>query len=384
MTTKGRQAAVVGVGYSDLFRHGDPDPRRLAVQASRAALDDAGLGAADIDGMFHFRFDGDISVHQIQTELGIPDLAVYSDTMVFGPSGLASVMEAAMAVESGACEVAMAIRCITRKTGHVGALSTDDAPAPGTYQYLAPFGWGNVITGMALRKQRRMAEFGGGGEEYALVALNARKWASQNERAVLREEITSEQYWSARPVADPLLVLDCDYPVNGAVVTIITTAERAADLRQRPVYIDSYTYASGRNPDAPWAFGEDFLYTSTRACADRLWSRTSLTREDVDVAQIYDGFTHITVSWIEALGFCGIGEFASWADGGKTIGPGGALPMNTSGGHLAEGRVHGIQFVTEAVLQLRGECGVRQVQDANVSVVTNAFGSQTGAMLLRT
>ena len=278
----------------------------------------------------------------------------------------------------------MAVRCITRKTGHVGALSMDEAPATGNYQYLAPFGWGNVITGMALRKQRRIAEIGGRGEEYGLVAINSRRWASKNERAVLRDEITMDDYFNARVVADPLSIYDCDYPVNGAVVCIVTTEERAKDLRQKPVLIDSYTYASGRNPDAPWAFGENFLHTSTIPCADRLWSRTDLTKNDVDTAQIYDGFTHVTIAWIEALGFCGIGEFSEWADGGRTIGPGGALPMNTSGGHLAEGRVHGIQFATEAVLQLRGQCGERQVPDAEVAVVTNAFGSQTGAMLLRT
>jgi acetyl-CoA acetyltransferase len=148
------------------------------------------------------------------------------------------------------------------------------------------------------------------------------------------------------------------------------------------VLIDAYSYGTGGNPDAAWAFGDDFLATSTQGCADRLWARSDFTADDIDVAQIYDGFTHITVSWIESLGFCGRGDFADWADNGTTIGPGGSLPMNTSGGHLAEGRVHGLQFLTEGVLQLRGQCGTRQVPGASTAVVTNAFGSQTGAMVI--
>jgi acetyl-CoA acetyltransferase len=178
------------------------------------------------------------------------------------------------------------------------------------------------------------------------------------------------------------LLFDCDYPVNGACAAIITTAERAADLRRKPVLVDAMAYASGAHPDVAWAFSDDFLFGSTRACAERLWSRASVTAADIDVAQIYDGFTHITISWIEALGFCGIGEYSGWVDGGRRIGPGGDLPMNTSGGHLAEGRVHGLQFLNEAVLQLRGECGRRQVPDARTAVVTNAHGPQSGAMIL--
>jgi acetyl-CoA acetyltransferase len=116
-------------------------------------------------------------------------------------------------------------------------------------------------------------------------------------------------------------------------------------------------------------------------CA-RLWSRSAFTAADVDVAQLYDGFTHVTISWIEALGFCEIGEFGDWVDGGRRIGPAGELPVNTGGGHLAEGRVHCLQLLTEAVLQLRGKAGERQVPNASVAVVTNAFGAQNAGMIV--
>jgi acetyl-CoA acetyltransferase len=189
-----------------------------------------------------------------------------------------------------------------------------------------------------------------------------------------------DDYLDARPVADPLLLLDCDYPVNGACAAIITTRERAADLRQAPVTIDSLAYGTGMQPD--WVHGEDFLFGGTRQCAERLWSRASLGPADVDVAELYDGFTHITISWIEALGLCGVGEFHDWVDDGQRIGPGGDLPVNTHGGQLAEGRLHGLAFLTEAVAQLRGQCATRQVPDARVAVVANAHGPQCGAMVL--
>jgi len=110
--------------------------------------------------------------------------------------------------------------------------------------------------------------------------------------------------------------------------------------------------------------------------------RSSVTPADVKVAELYDGFTHITISWVEALGLCGIGEFGDWVDGGRTISPDGRLPLNTNGGQLAEGRLHGLSFLNEAVLQLRGECGERQVDGADVAVVANAHGPQCGALVL--
>jgi acetyl-CoA acetyltransferase len=239
---------------------------------------------------------------------------------------------------------------------------------------------GGIIHTMGMRKQRRLSELGGAAEDYGHVALNARAWAAHNERAVLREPITMDDYLASRAVADPLLLLDCDYPVNGAVAAIITTAERAADLAQPVVTIDALAYGTGANPD--WVYAEDFLFGGTRECAQRLWSTASVAPGDVNVAELYDGFTHITISWIEALGFCGIGEFGDWVDGGKRIGLGGDLPLNTHGGQLTEGRLHGLAFLTEAVLQLRGSCGDRQVNDAGVAVVANAHGPQCGAMLL--
>ncbi len=199
----------------------------------------------------------------------------------------------------------------------------------------------------------------------------------------MRDELTMDDYLSSRMVADPLRVLDCDYPVNGAVATLITTAERAADLRQRPVLVDAMAYATGRGAD--WIFDTDFLYGGARrlrrtGCGDdprsprpmSTWLRSTTASP------------RSTVAWIEALGACGRGEFGDWVGDGSRLGPGGDFPLNTAGGQLAEGRLHGIGFLNEAVLQLRGQCEDRQVPDARVAVVTSGVYPQCGAMVLTT
>jgi acetyl-CoA acetyltransferase len=216
--------------------------------------------------------------------------------------------------------------------------------------------------------------------DFGYVAVNAREWSSKNPRAALRDRITLDDYLASRMIVSPLRLLDCDYPVNGAAATVITTAERARDLRQPPVIVDAMSYGTGARPD--WLFTDDFLRGGATECADRLWSRSSVGRDDVDVAQIYDGFTNVTVSWLEALGFCAPGEFGDWVDGGNRIGPGGRLPLNTSGDQLAEGRLHAISLLNEAVLQLRRSCGDRQVPGAEVAVVACGLYQQCGAMVL--
>jgi acetyl-CoA acetyltransferase len=292
-------------------------------------------------------------------------------------------MDASMAIASGACETALVYRTITRSAGHTGALREGPSTAAGALQFTAPYGYGGgIILAMAMKKRRRLVELGGSPEDYGHIALNARRWAAHNPRAVFRDPITMDDYLGSRMIADPLVLFDCDYPVNASCAAILTTAERARDLPRPAVLVDALAYGTGARPD--WLYADDFLFGGTVPCGTELWRRSSVTPGDVDVAELYDGFTHITISWIEALGLCGLGEFHDWVDGGRTIGPGGALPLNTYGGQLAAGRMHGLAFLLEAVLQLRGEGEDRQVPAAEVAVVANAHGPQCGAMVLTT
>jgi acetyl-CoA acetyltransferase len=382
MGSLARPVAITGVGYSELSRKGDPNPNSLALAAAKGALSDAGLQATDVDGIFEYKFGPESPGAQDMARLlGIPDLAAFADIMPSNPSGLAGALAGVMAVASGACETVLVFRCLTRAAGHQGGVASGPETVSGRDQFLTPYGYlGGILVLLALKKRRWMAEYGRPEEDFGRIAINARRWSALNPRAMLRDELTMDDYLSSRMVAEPLRVLDCDYPVNGAVATVITTAERAADLRQPSVLVDAMTYATGRGAD--WMFDTDFLYGAAVDCANRLWQRSSLTLADVDVAQLYDGFTPVTVAWIEALGACGRGEFGDWVGDGSRLGPGGDFPLNTAGGQLAEGRLHGIGFLNEAVLQLRGQCADRQVPGAQVAVVTSGVYPQCAAMVL--
>lgn len=382
-----RTSAVVGVGQSSVTRGPSPHVNQLALDACRNAVEDSGLRPADIDAVFEYQFGWDSPDCQyIQQALGIPDMAAYADLGAMGPSGLAGALAAAMAIVSGGCETALVFRAISEAAGNTGSARTGGGGAAATamvesFQFTMPYGYFPIISAIGMMMRRRLDELGGSIEDYGHIAINARRWAAMNETAVLRETITMNDYLASRVLADPLRLFDCDYPVSGATAVVMTTAERARDLAKRPVLVDAFAAATGPTPD--WLQAEDFLFGGTRRCGERLWARSSLTPRDVDVAELYDGFTHITLSWLEALGFCGIGEASGFIDGGKTIGPGGTLPLNTHGGQLAAGRLHGLGLLAEAVQQLRGECGERQVPDAKVAVVSNGHGPQCGAMVLR-
>jgi len=373
-----RKAAIVGIGYSTIHRELGVATKPLNATACLEALADAGLRPNDIDAIFEYPATGTEMATEVQRMLGIDNLKVYADIFGSGPSGLAGALAAVMAIESGACETALVFRSVNREWGQQSG-KVEFPPASGGAQFQQPYGdLGGIIPAMGLKKQRRIAELGGSDEDYGHIAVNARRWAAMNPRAVLTSQLSMDDYLNSRLVAEPLRLLDCDYPVTGACATIITTAERAADLARTPVHVDAIAHGTGSRPG--WTFTDDFIFGGTRPCSDLLWENSSFTPQDVDVAELYDGFTHITISWIEALGLCGIGEFGEWVDGGKRIGPGGATPLNTNGGQLAEGRLHGLSFLNEAVLQLRGEAGERQVPDAKFAVVANAHGAQAGAM----
>jgi acetyl-CoA acetyltransferase len=175
-------------------------------------------------------------------------------------------------------------------------------------------------------------------------------------------------------------MLDCDYPCDAGSVVIFTTEERARDCAKRPILVEACTLSATRN--FTMSLLEDFATTSPAHCGEKLWSRTDLRPEDVDTAQLYDGFSVITFQWLEALGLCPMGEAGAFVEEGHTR-LGGSLPVNTDGGACNVGRRHGANFCIESVHQLRGESGVRQVPDAEVAVWANATGCFSGSMLLK-
>jgi len=357
------------------------------LEACHAALSDAGLSPDNIEGITQYTHTSSSTeapiTAEVQRALGIPNLSFFADISQTGPSGLGPVMTAAMAVASGVCDTVLAYRTLPQFEGTTGHLGSSDGTVAGASQYTAVYGHSpGILANYALKKRRRMHEFGTSADEYGIVAINARRWAAHNPRALLRDPLTMDDYRGARTIIDPLVLFDCDYPVNASCALILASAERAHDLRHRPVFVDALAWGSGAGAD--FVFSDDLLYGGSIAASQRLWQKSRFTPQDINLLGLYDGFTHLPISWIEALGFCGFGEFHDWVDGGRRIGPGGELPLNTSGGMLAEGRIQGIGLAAEAVLQLRGDCGVRQIDAPRVAVVAGGGSNDSGVMSLFT
>ncbi|HEU4429350.1 MAG TPA: thiolase family protein, partial [Myxococcota bacterium] len=252
--------------------------------------------------------------------------------------------------------------------------------AAGDRQFLLPFGAGNPPQWAGLLTNRHMLQYGTTEEHFGRHVITQREHAALNEDAFFREPLTMEQYLASRFVSKPVRILDCDYPCDSGSAVIFTTEERARDLRKPLVVVEASALSATR--DLHFEILEDMAETSPKHCARQLWSRTDSSPRDVSTAHLYDGFSVITFQWLEALGFCEPGGAGPFVAAGNTR-LGGKLPVNTDGGACNVGRRHGANFCIEAVRQLRGECGARQVKDARVSVFTNSFGPFCGAVLLR-
>jgi acetyl-CoA acetyltransferase len=248
-------------------------------------------------------------------------------------------------------------------------------------QWNLPFGAPSAAHWIGMNANQYLHRYGASREIFGHVAINSRSNAALNPRAIYREPMTMEDYLSARPITSPFGLLDCDVPCDGSIAVVVSAAESAPDLAKPPVRIEAVgtqvleriSWDQGTLTHEPQVLGQ----------SAHLWTRTSLTPSDVDVALLYDGFTFNAISWLEGLGFCGLGETKDWIDGGRRIALDGELPLNPHGGQLSEGRTHGFGVIYEAIKQLRHEAGDRQVPNARTAVVSTGGGTPSGVMLLR-
>ena len=375
----GNRVAIVGVGYSTIGRRTGLTTQQLAAQCVQAALDDAGMTVADIDGYSTMGGDamGDAWM------LGITPLN-YFFAATMGPAFTYPAIHAITAVASGTAHTVVATRIIQQQPSSAAMSSGAAPPRPpigGDAQFTAPFGMLSPTQNIAgFLTRRHMLQFGTTEEQFGAHVVSQREWASMNDDAFFRDRLTVEDYLNSRYISKPVRLLDCDYPCDSGSAIIFTTEERARDWRKPPVFIESHALTSVQD-------SFDLLHDQAQSgvwhAAREIWSHTDLTPADVDCAQLYDGFTIITFQWLEALGFCGAGEAGPFIEAGNTR-PGGALPVNTDGGACNVGRRHGANFCIEGVRQLRGESGPRQVPDAKVTVWTNGVGPFCGAVLMRT
>jgi acetyl-CoA acetyltransferase len=372
-----RRVAIAGVGYSDVGRNTGLSERHHAAQAAVRALDDAGLVATDIDGATTWGGDA----VDFAWMLGFDRLQWMLNVTV-SPAFITPAYHAALAVAQGHAETVMAFRIMMQQPP-ASTLAAGGAmlgePNMSDAQFRWPFGNFSPTQWAGLLMTRYMHETGATEEHFATFAEVQREWARMNPDALQTGPLSAADYLALPYVTKPLRLLDCDYPCDSGSAVIFTTEERARDLAQPVVLVE--TAALSAIHDMNFELLPDMVRTSPAHCGELLWGRTDITPADVDTAHLYDGFSIITLQWLEGLGLCGPGEAADFVKEGNTR-PGGKLPTNTDGGAINVGRRHGANFCIEAVHQLRGDAGARQVAGAEVSVWANAVGMFGGAMLL--
>lgn len=383
-----RRAIISGIGQSAIGRRLFRDDLDLTCEAALTAIADAGLRPDDIDGIAAYPgpiqggpgFAGP-SIYEVQDALGI-DLQWHASGLE-GPAQIAPIIHAALAVAAGLCRHALVYRTVTESsaaadTGRRG-IGAGSAEISGFTAFLIPFGAMSAANWLALYARRHMHEFGTRREHLGAIALTGRRHAALNPQAIYREPLTMEAYLSARMISDPFGLYDCDVPVDGSTVVIVSSVDAARDLPHPAVRFNAIGTAIRARP--LWDQWEDLTTMAARDAAAHMWSRTDLQPKDVDTAQLYDGFSFLTLAWLEALSFCKRGESGPFVENDR-IALGGELPLNTWGGQLSGGRLHGFGFVAEAVRQLRGECAERQVRPCEVAVVAVGGGPVAGCVLL--
>ncbi|MGP0029388.1 MAG: thiolase family protein [Acidimicrobiales bacterium] len=369
---------VSGLGLSDTGRGLARGGLDLALDATLAAIADAGLRPEDIDGVAAMPF-GDRPPEEVVDALGL-QLAWMGGASSGAQLGV--MINAAMAIASGLCRHVLVYRSVQRLGGLLGS-AAGTLPVPeGPWEWHVPFHEYSAVNLMAMQARRHMHQYGTTKEQLGWIALTCRRHAALNDQAVLRTPLTMQDYLGAPLISEPLGRLDCDLPIDAAVGLVLSAADFAPDCPHRPVRVEAVGCAN--HGTHGWEPRLDFPAMAAKDAAAQLWSRTDLKPADVDVAELYDGFTVLTLSWLEALGFRGEGEAGDFVDGGHRIGLGGALPLNTYGGQLSAGRLHGFWLFHEAVLQLRGQAGPRQVPGAQVAMTSAGGGFRCGCILLTT
>jgi acetyl-CoA acetyltransferase/uncharacterized OB-fold protein len=380
------RAILSGIGRSELGRRLMRSPLSLAVDACLAAVADAGLTLEDIDGLSTYpgavgagMSEGGVTA--VEEALRLHPTWINGGGDLPGPGG--AVIAALLAVAAGLCRHVLCFRTVWESTyaalglrGPAGAARTS-----GWMQWRAPFGAMSAANWIGMNANQYLHRYGAGREMLGVIALNGRANAARNPVAIYRDPMTMDDYLAARPITSPFGLLDCDVPCDGAIAVVVSDASVAGDLPKPAVRVEAVgTQITER---ISWDQGTITHEPQVLGQSAHLWTRTDLRHRDVDLALVYDGFTFNAISWLEALGFCGLGEASDWLEGGRRIAPDGELPVNPHGGQLSEGRTHGFGFLYEAVTQLRHDAGDRQVAGARTAVVTSGGGTPSGVMLLQ-
>lgn len=379
---------ISGIGQSAIGRRLGGDPLELTAQACLAAVEDAGLTLADIDGLTTYPgasqagpgFSG-ASLREIHDALGIRPNWVAGG--VESPGQLGAVVDAMLAVAGGLANHVLCWRSIwegtAQGTGRRRGYGSAGARPSGMLGWQLPYG-ATAANLAAMQIRARMIRHGLTREQLASIAIVQRANAAMNPSAIYTEPLDTDAYLNARMVSEPLCMYDCDVPCDGATAFVISRAEHARALDHPAVTIEALDCA--HHDRFSWEGGEDITRISSRWST--IWDRTDFTADDVGYASLYDGFSVFVLCWLEDFGFCKFGEAGEFVADPARISLAGQLPINSGGGQLSGGRLHGFGHLHEACLQVRGEADGRQVEDLNlVAVGVGAANSGTTAMLLR-
>jgi acetyl-CoA acetyltransferase len=386
MSVSGK-AAIAGIGATEFSKESGRSELRLATEAVRSALADAGLAPSDVDGLVTFSMDNNTEI-AVARELGVPSLTFFSRIQYGGGAACATVQQAVLAIAAGVAEVVVCYRAFNERSGHrFGQVSTALAAAPTSSGVDAgwsyPMGLGTPAADVAMIARRYMHVYGATSEDFGRVAVADRKHAARNPHAFFHgKPITIEEHQASRWIVEPLHLLDCCQESDGGVALVVTSTERARDLRHPPAVIRAAAQGSGPDQYVMTSYYRDGLtgLPEMGLVGEQLWQQAGLAPEDVDAAMLYDHFTPFVLLQLEELGFCPRGEARHFiADGALELG--GRLPTNTHGGQLGEAYIHGMNGIAEGVRQVRGT-SVNQVDDVEHVLVTAGTGVPTSGLIL--
>ena len=384
------KAAIVGIGATDFSKNSGRSELRLATEAVLAALTDAGLQPADVNGLATFTMDTNTET-AVTRATGITELTFFAKVGYGGGAACAIVQQAAMAVATGIADVVVAYRAFNERSGmRFGQVQTrlagyGDAPADSTAadnSFCYPHGLSTPAAQVAMIARRYMQRYGATSRDFGAVSVADRRHAAVNPRAYFYgKPITLEEHQSSRWIAEPLRLLDCCQETDGAVAIVVTSVERARSLPHQPAIIKAAAQGCGPDQYTMASYYRTELGLPEMGVVGRqLWQQSGLSPANIQTAVLYDHFTPFTLIQLEELGFCGPGEAKDFVAGGA-IELGGRLPINTHGGQLGEGYIHGMNGIAEAVRQLRGS-SVNQVPGVEHVLVTAGTGVPTSGLIL--
>lgn len=383
------KAAITGIGMSRISRGEARPAMALLAEAALEAIADSGLDRSDIDGIVTYPGRSSnspgfspIGTMEARSALGLRTR--WHAALPEGPAQAAAPIGAMMAVASGMARHVLCFRALTEYTSgkQAGSLIPDGGQnrIGGWLSWYLPVNAVSPANWAGWMATRYMHEFGLTREHLGTIAVNQRNNALLNPRALMKKPLTLDAYLEARMISSPLSLLDCDIPVDGACAIIVSAADAAKDLRKPPIIIEAAGAAiSGKES---WDQRTDLTTMAAHDVARDMWAQTDLKPKDIDVLSLYDGFSIFVPYWLEALGFCGHGEAPGFiADGHTALD--GRYPVNTGGGQLSAGRLHGFGLLHEACAQLWDEAGARQVKGARNAVCGMGGGALAGSLLIR-